>query len=120
MKKKLKKLYVQKKKRSLKKIVGNSEKPRLSVFRSHKHIYAQLIDDTNGKTLVFSSTLENEVKQNFTKTATQEASLFVGKRIAQKALEKNISSVVFDRGNRPYHGRIKSIAEGAREQGLIF
>ena len=120
MKKKSKKLYLQKKKRYLKKIVGSLEKPRLSVFRSHKHIYAQLIDDTNGKTLVFSSTLESEIKKNIEKTATQEASLLVGKRIAQKALEKNINYVVFDRGNKPYHGRIKSIAEGAREEGLIF
>jgi len=120
MKKKSKKLYLQKKKRYLKKIVGSLEKPRLSVFRSHKHIYAQLIDDTNGKTLVFSSTLESDIKKNIEKTATQEASLLVGKRIAQKALEKNINYVVFDRGNKPYHGRIKSIAEGAREEGLIF
>jgi large subunit ribosomal protein L18 len=120
MKKKLKKLYLQKKRRSLKKIVGTTERPRLSVFRSHKHIYAQLIDDSKGTTLAASSTLNKEILNEGLSTATQAASLLVGKDLAKKAIEKQISFVVFDRGNRPYHGRIKAVSEGAREAGLIF
>ena len=120
MKKKIKKLYLQAKKRYLKKVIGTIEKPRLAVFRSHKHIYAQLIDDKNSITLAFSSTLDPEVKKSITSTATLEASKIVGKNIAQKARLKNIEKVVFDRGNRPYHGRIKNVAEGARQEGLIF
>ena len=120
MKKQIKKLYLQQKKRYLKKIVGNSEKPRLPVCRSHKQIYGQLIDDKNGKTLVFSSTLDPLVKEIKQKSNTQAAANSVGKIIGQKAIEKNITKVVFDRGNKPYHGRIKGLAEGARESGLIF
>nr|YP_009545263.1 ribosomal protein L18 [Synura uvella]AYO28417.1 ribosomal protein L18 [Synura uvella] len=120
MKKKIKKIFLQKKKRYLKKIVGTTEKPRLSVFRSHKHIYAQLIDDQKAHTLAFSSTLDKNISNNVSSTATKEASNLVGINIAQKAKEKNISYVVFDRGNRPYHGRIQSVAEGARTEGLKF
>lgn len=120
MKKRVKKLFLQAKKRSLKKIIGTVEKPRLSVFRSHKHIYAQLIDDKNGHTLAFSSTLDKEIAPTLTVTATKEAAFLVGQQLAKKALIKQINTVVFDRGNRPYHGRIQKIAEGAREQGLIF
>lgn len=120
MKKKTKKLYIQQKKRYLKKIVGSLEKPRLSVFRSHKHIYAQLIDDKYGRTLAFSSTLDKKIAEQLTSTATQEAAFLVGEDLAKKALEKDLKIVVFDRGNRPYHGRISKIAEGARKQGLIF
>lgn len=120
MKKKVKKLFLQAKKRSLKKIVGTFEKPRLSVFRSHKHIYAQLIDDKNGHTLAFSSTLDKELATTLQVTATKAASFSVGQQLAKKALLKHIKTVVFDRGNRPYHGRIQNVAEGAREQGLIF
>jgi large subunit ribosomal protein L18 len=120
MKKGLQKIYLQQKKRYLKKIVGTSEKPRLAVFRSHKHIYAQLIDDKNGHTLAFSSTLDKEISSHVKVTATQEASLLVGQSLAKKAIAKDISKVVFDRGNRPYHGRIKNVAEGARNAGLIF
>ena len=120
MKKKLKKLYLQQKKRTLKKIVGTIEKPRLAIFRSHKHIYAQLINDTNSTTIVSSSSVENDIRKNFEKTATKEASLLVGEKVAEKAKEKNITTIVFDRGNRPYHGRIQSVAEGARNKGLIF
>jgi large subunit ribosomal protein L18 len=120
MKKKTKKLYIQQKKRYLKKIVGSLEKPRLSVFRSHKHIYAQLIDDKHGRTLAFSSTLDKKVSEQLKSTSTQEAAFLVGEDLAKKALEKNVSLVVFDRGKRPYHGRISQIAEGARKQGLIF
>lgn len=120
MKKKIKKLYLQVKKRYLKKITGTNEKPRLSVFRSHKHIYAQLIDDKNAITLAFSSTLDSEVKKLITNTATLEASKVVGESIAKKALLKGIEKIIFDRGNKPYHGRIKNVAEGARKEGLIF
>lgn len=120
MKKGLQKIYLQQKKRYLKKIVGTSEKPRLAVFRSHKHIYAQLIDDKNGHTLAFSSTLDKEIASQVKVTATQEASLLVGQSLAKKGIAKDITKVVFDRGNRPYHGRIKNVAEGARNSGLIF
>jgi len=126
MKKKEKKVYLQEKKRYLKKIVGSPEKPRLSVFRSHKHIYAQLIDDTNSLTLVSFSTLEKEIKEKMKSkeskksSANKESSFLVGKKIGQKAKEKSIISIVFDKGKRAYHGRIKSLAEGAREAGLYF
>ena len=120
MKKKSKKLYLQQEKRYLKKVVGSLERPRLSVFRSHNHIYAQLIDDTNGRTLTSSSTLIKELNESLESTSNQAAALLVGENLAKKALEKEISLVVFDRGNRPYHGRIKKLAEGARNKGLIF
>jgi large subunit ribosomal protein L18 len=120
MKKKFKKIYLQRKKRYLKKIVGTFAKPRLSVFRSHLHIYAQLIDDNLGKTLASSSTVDKEFSKNFEKTANQASSFEVGVQLAKRALLKEIQSVVFDRGNKPYHGRIKSLAEGARKEGLIF
>ena len=112
--------YLQQKKRYLKKIVGTIKKPRLSVFKSHKHIYAQLIDDKNGRTLAFSSTLDKTLSSQVESTATQAAAFLVGENLAKKAIEKQISLIVFDRGNRPYHGRIKSVAEGARQQGLVF
>jgi large subunit ribosomal protein L18 len=124
MKKKIKKLYLQNKKRYLKKIVGTLEKPRLSVFKSHKHIYAQLIDDKLGKTLVFSSTVSKELKNHFIEqkisTSTQKVSFLIGQNLAEKAKQKEIEFAVFDRGNFKYHGRIKSLAEGAREKGLNF
>jgi large subunit ribosomal protein L18 len=118
MKKTQKKLYVQQKKRYLKNIVGNTEKPRLSVFRSHKHIYGQIIDDESGHTLAFSSTLNKEL--GIKNTANKEAAYIVGQDLAKQATAKDITTIVFDRGDRPYHGRIKSLAEGARDQGLIF
>jgi large subunit ribosomal protein L18 len=114
---KIKKLYLQNKKRYLKKIVGTSEKPRLSVFKSHKHIYAQLIDDKKSQTLAFSSSLSNSL---ISKGNNQDAALIVGQNLALKAKEKGILNVVFDRGNFKYHGRIKSLAEGARKEGLNF
>ena len=120
MKLKLKKLYLQNKKRALKKIKGTDIQPRLSIFKSHKHIYAQLINDQKGHTLTFSSTLEKINFVNDKSTATQEAAFFVGVTIAKKALKQHLNKIVFDRGNFPYHGRIKSLAEGARKQGLIF
>jgi large subunit ribosomal protein L18 len=120
MKKKRKKIFFQQKKRYLKKIVGSLQKPRLCVFKSHQHIYAQLIDDQNGHTLICSSTLDKKIKEQNLKTSTQAAAFLVGENLGKKAIEKEIQKVVFDRGNWPYHGRIKNIAEGARKQGLIF
>ena len=96
--------------RSRNKIKGTPERPRLAVFRSTQHIYAQIIDDTVGKTLVAASTLE--VKVDGTKA--------VGAAVAKKALENGIEKVVFDRGGNLYHGRIQALAEGAREAGLDF
>lgn len=97
------------------KIKGIPERPRLAVFRSAKHIYAQIIDDTVGNTLVAASTLEFEAEGTKTEAAKQ-----VGEMVAKKALEKGITKVVFDRGGNIYHGRIKALADGAREAGLDF
>ena len=99
------------------KISGTSECPRLCVFRSNANVYAQIIDDTKGVTLVQASTLDKEVK---TKHANKEAAKEVGTLIAKKAAEKNIKTVVFDRGGYIYHGVIKELAEAAREAGLEF
>ncbi len=95
-------------------VAGSQSRPRLSVFRSAKHIYAQLIDDTTGKTLVSAST--KEIKA----TGKVSASSEVGKLIAKKALDRKIETVAFDRGGYKYHGRVKAVAEGAREAGLKF
>ncbi len=97
------------------KVLGTSQRPRLSVFKSSTHIYAQLIDDNSGITLAQASSLKIKVKGNKANMAT-----FVGKDLAQKALANNISTVVFDRGGYKYHGRVKALAEGAREGGLKF
>jgi large subunit ribosomal protein L18 len=97
------------------KIFGTNEKPRMSIFRSNKQIYVQLIDDLSGTTLVAASSAE--VKDKLTKT---EMSSLVGKNIAKKAVEKGISNVVFDRGGFLYHGRVKALADAAREGGLNF
>lgn len=121
MKKKEKKLYLQQKKRYLKKVVGTTERPRLSVFRSHRNISAQLINDEQRQTIASSSTMNKELKtQLTTSTATREAAFNVGEALGKKAKEKNVTTVVFDRGNRPYHGRIAEVARGARSQGLEF
>ncbi len=101
-----------------KKIQGSAEKPRLSVFRSNKAIYAQVIDDLQGTTLANASSQPKDIgEQKITKT---EAAKLVGKLIAERAIEKGIETVVFDRNGYLYHGRIKSLAEGAREGGLKF
>ncbi len=96
-------------------ISGTAARPRLSVFRSNKQIYAQLIDDVAGKTLLASSSAKLDVKSNKIEIAS-----LVGKTLAEKAVESGIKEVVFDRGGYLYHGRIKSLAEGAREGGLVF
>lgn len=102
------------------KIKGTAEKPRLSIFRSNNHIYAQLIDDSQGRTILSSSTMEKSISSGISSANTCEASILVGKSIAQKSLEAKIERVVFDRGGRIYHGRIKALAEAAREAGLKF
>lgn len=102
------------------KIKGTLERPRLSVFRSNCHIYAQVIDDSSGMTIVSTSTLDKDVKSLLTNTSTCEASKIVGQVIAQKTLARNIKQVIFDRGKRVYHGRISALAEAARESGLEF
>ncbi len=104
-------------KRVRSKISGTPECPRLNVFRSTNNIYAQIIDDINGKTLVSASTLDKEFEG---KGGNKEAAREVGKLIAKRAVEKNIEEVVFDRGGYIFHGRVKELAEGAREGGLKF
>ena len=99
------------------KISGTPERPRLNVFRSAKHIYAQLIDDINGVTLVAASSLEKDFEGN---GGNKEAAKKVGQMIAKKAVDKGISEVVFDRSGYLYHGRVLELAEGARECGLKF
>ena len=120
MKKTVKNLYLQNKKRFLKKIIGTTDKPRLSVFRSNKHIYGQLIDDSKGITLASSSTIKKSLNIDKPFCKTQEGARLVGISLAKIAKEKNITEIIFDRGNRPYHGRIAAVATGARENGLIF
>ncbi|MBK7103972.1 MAG: 50S ribosomal protein L18 [Ignavibacteriae bacterium] len=104
-----------------KKISGTSERPRIAVFRSLNQIYAQVIDDVNRTTLVAASSLSKDIQVEIKDTKTKIAkSKLVGKLLAQKAIEKGISSVVFDRSGYRYHGRVQAIAEGAREGGLKF
>jgi len=100
--------------------IGTSERPRLAVFRSHQNIYAQIINDSEASTIVASSTLEKEIKEEISNGRTCEAAYLVGLKIGQKLLEKKITKVVFDKGNRPFHGRIKALAEGAKKAGLDF
>lgn len=107
-------------KREKKRIKGTSFKPRLSVFRSNKHIYAQVIDDSLSKTIVSCCTLESEIKTKCQATATKLASKVVGETLGTRLLEKNIKEIIFDRGKKPYHGRVKELAEGARLVGLVF
>ena len=99
---------------------GTAERPRLAVFRSNNHMYAQIIDDTVGNTLVAASTAEKEVKAELEHTDTVEAAAYVGTLVAKRALEKGINTVVFDRGGFVYHGKVKALAEAAREAGLTF
>ncbi|MDR0468476.1 MAG: 50S ribosomal protein L18 [Peptococcaceae bacterium] len=103
-----------------KNIVGTPDCPRLAVFRSLQHIYAQLIDDTKGVTLLSASTLEAPLKGTLDNTGNVEAAKKVGLEIGKKAVDKGIAEVVFDRGGNIYHGRVKALAEGAREAGLNF
>ena len=99
---------------------GTAERPRLAVFRSNNHMYAQIIDDTVGHSLVSASTLQKEVKAELEKTNNVDAAAHLGTVIAKRALEKGIKNVVFDRGGFIYQGKIKALAEAAREAGLEF
>ena len=103
-----------------KRFSGTAERPRLAVFRSNNHMYAQIIDDTVGKTLVSASTLDKDVKAELEKTNNVEAATVVGTVVAKKALEKGITTVVYDRGGFVYEGKVKALAEAAREAGLEF
>lgn len=103
-----------------KKVRGTPERPRLNVFKSARHIYAQIVDDTTGTTLVAASTLSTEVSTGLNHTGNMEAAQKVGEMIAKRALEKDLKAVVFDRNGFLYHGRVKALAEAAREHGLSF
>ena len=102
------------------KISGTSEQPRLSVFRSSKHIYAQVVDDVSGSTLAHASTLSRDVRGEVTEATKSDAAKKVGQAIAKLLLAKGISKVVFDRNGYLYHGRVRALADGAREAGLKF
>ena len=99
---------------------GTPERPRLSVFRSNTHMYAQIIDDTKGHTLVAASTNEKDVKAALKNTDDTEAAAYVGKLIGERAVKKGIKTVVFDRGGFVYHGKVQALADAAREAGLEF
>ena len=99
---------------------GTAERPRLAVFRSNNHMYAQIIDDTVGNTLVSASTVQKEVKAELEKTNDVAAAAYLGKVIAKRALDKGITTVVFDRGGFIYQGKVKALADAAREAGLEF
>ena len=103
-----------------KKVSGTPERPRLSVYRSEKNIYAQIIDDAAGNTIVQASTKDKDILDRIAEMTKVEAAKLVGAELAKRAQEKGIKSVVFDRGGYLYHGRVKSLAEGARENGLDF
>ncbi|MFH1102739.1 MAG: 50S ribosomal protein L18 [Pseudomonadota bacterium] len=110
-----------KRKKSIrKKISGSPVRPRLCVFRSARHIYAQLIDDSSGHILAAASSLEKPVKENTELNKKTKKAAYIGKLIAQRALEKGIKTIVFDRNGFLYHGRVKAVSEGAREVGLLF
>ncbi|MDX2215936.1 MAG: 50S ribosomal protein L18 [Oculatellaceae cyanobacterium bins.114] len=101
-------------------VSGTTERPRLAVFRSNQHIYAQVIDDSRHHTLVSASTLEPELREQLETSSNCEASAQIGKLIAERSLKQGIKQVVFDRGGNLYHGRVKALADAAREVGLDF
>lgn len=111
---------LKRKTRIRKKILGTSERPRLSVFRSARHMYAQIIEDTTGQTLVSASTIEKAVREMPKFEDKKAAAHYIGKLLAQRAVDKGISQVVFDRNGFLYHGRVKALSAGAREGGLDF
>jgi len=115
-----KKARLKRKKRIRKKLFGTQQRPRLSVFRSSKHIYAQVIDDTLGHTLTTASSLEKAVIEQPKFDNKIAMANFVGKLLGERTIEKGINQVVFDRNGFLYHGRVKAVAEGARENGLTF
>jgi len=111
---------IKRRRRIRKRITGTTGRPRLCVFRSAKHIYAQIIDDTRGLTLVSASSTEAEIKQNDKFENKVALATFIGKQVGERAQEKGIKEVVFDRNGFLYHGRVKAVSEGARESGLVF
>ena len=115
-----KRARLKRKKRIRKNLVGTPERPRLSVFRSAKHIYAQVIDDTRGETLVAASSLDKSVKEQPVFENKIAKADFVGKLLGERAIQKGIRQVVFDRNGFLYHGRVKALSDGARETGLDF
>ena len=114
------KVRVKKHRRMRNRLSGTTQKPRLAVFRSNNHMYAQIIDDTVGNTLVAASTLEKDVKAELEKTNNVDAAAYLGTVIAKKAIEQGINTVVFDRGGFIFHGKVKALADAAREAGLEF
>ena len=114
------KVRVKKHRRMRNRLSGTAQRPRLAVFRSNNHMYAQIIDDTVGNTLVSASTLEKDVKAELEKTNNVDAAAYLGTVIAKRAVEKGIKTVVFDRGGFIYHGKIAALADAAREAGLEF
>lgn len=115
-----KKIWLKRKVRVRKKIISNAERPRLTVFRSAKHIYGQIIDDINGKTIVAACSNEKTVKDQPAFDNKVAKAVFTGKLLAQRAMDKGVKKVVFDRNGFLYHGRIKAFSDGAREAGLDF
>jgi len=109
-----------KKRRIRRKISGTAQRPRLCVFRSSKHVYAQVIDDIAGQTIAAASTYEKAAKGQSKFENKKAAAVFVGKLVAERAIEKGIKSVIFDRNGFIYHGRVKAVSDGAREAGLSF
>jgi len=117
---KKKEAHLKRKRRVRKKILGTDDRPRLTVFRSARHVYAQVIADTTGHTLASASTLDKETRGHVPFESKVEAAKFVGKLVARRAMEKGVSRVVFDRNGFLYHGRVRALSTGAREQGLEF
>jgi large subunit ribosomal protein L18 len=115
-----KKARLKRKKRIRKKVVGTEIRPRLCVFRSTRHIYAQIIDDVKGQTLAAASTLEKTVKESSEMENKMNAATLVGKLLAERAIGKGVKQIVFDRNGFLYHGRVKAVSDGARESGLEF
>lgn len=108
------------KNRVRRKVCGTAERPRLTVYKSLKHVYAQIIDDTTGNTLVSASTVGRDLRDELKKTADVDAAKMVGQSIGRKAMSRNIKKVVFDRNGYLYHGKVKALADAAREAGLEF
>jgi len=120
---KKKQARLKRKKSIRKRLTGTTDRPRLSVFRSARHIYAQVIDDSVGQTIVAASSLDQQVKEHSQSENTMkkaDVAVFVGKLVAQRAIEKGIQKVVFDRNGFLYHGRVKAVSDGARDAGLEF
>jgi len=115
-----KRARLKRKKRIRKKVVGTEIRPRLCVFRSTRHIYAQIIDDAKGQTLAAASTLEKTVKESSEMENKMNAATLVGKLLAERAIGKGVKQIVFDRNGFLYHGRVKAVSDGARESGLKF